>query len=145
MRVVLGVAIVLLIVLWVYVRRREAEPGKEEDKTQATLPTASEVARKSTPYHAVSIKIGPNACGAAQAMQGKRFLSGAAPRLPLPECNVLDCKCRFVHYADRRTGKDRRSSLPRGFGSSGSGKYPEERRKRHDRRHDDEDDVDSYF
>jgi hypothetical protein len=37
-------------------------------------------------------------------MSGKRFLSGAAPKIPLPGCDVLDCKCRFIHHKDRREG-----------------------------------------
>jgi hypothetical protein len=48
-------------------------------------------------------------------MSGKRFLSGAAPRIPLPECDVLECKCRFVHHEDRREGDDRRNPFDQGI------------------------------
>ena len=50
-----------------------------------------------------------NACTAAREMEGRRFLSSAAPRLPLPDCDVLDCGCKFAHHPDRRAKQDRRS------------------------------------
>jgi phosphoribosyl 1,2-cyclic phosphodiesterase len=37
-----------------------------------------------------------------------RFLSGTAPRFPLPECDCPACECSYNHYADRRSGFDRR-------------------------------------
>jgi hypothetical protein len=36
------------------------------------------------PWHAVTIAVPANACAAAQDCKGKRYLSSAAPRLPLP-------------------------------------------------------------
>jgi hypothetical protein len=69
----------------------------------------------------------------------RRFLSSAAPKLPLPDCEVLDCSCRFVHHKDRRTGKDRRSPFgPSGFGG-GTGNYEAEQRQGRDRRASEED------
>lgn len=66
--------------------------------------------RIGNPYHAVSIEAGPRCCGAAQDAQGKRFLSTAAPKLPLPECtSPSSCQCRYAHHSDRRTSlRDRR-------------------------------------
>ena len=134
-----------LLVFRRYNDRNEGADNKRNPNVEKRTPgdSRSKVAQKSTPYHAVSIKFGPNACTHARELEGKRFLSGAAPRLPLPECDVLDCKCRFVHHADRRTGDDRRSRLPRGFGNADTGSYEEERRKRTERRADD--DVDDFF
>ena len=146
-------SIVLLLFMLVGVRwynakvaREEAENPRPKPKARADLPTdRSQVAHESTPYHAVSIKFAPNACEAAKAMAGKRFLSAAAPKLPLPECNVLDCKCRFIHHADRRKGSDRRGDVPRGFGGDATGEHRKERRKRPERRHDDDDDSRNLF
>jgi hypothetical protein len=122
----LGIAVVLLLV-WLFLRRRgnQAEPAETavEDSTQST-------------YHAVSIKFDRNACEAAKEMGGRRFLSSAAPRLPLPECDVLECNCRFAHHEDRRSSKDRRSPFAAaGFGG-GTGSFEKERRERSDRRQD---------
>lgn len=72
-------------------------------------------------------------------MAERRFLSTAAPKLPLAECNVLECKCRFVHHKDRRASKDRRTPFgPSAFGGS-TGRYEIDQRNRPDRRQDDED------
>ncbi len=65
--------------------------------------------RIGNPYHAVSIEPGLRACAAAQAAQGKRFLSTAAPMLPLRECSSATCQCRYTHHNDRRNSlRDRR-------------------------------------
>lgn len=60
------------------------------------------------PFHAVSIVPGPICCQAARDIEGVRFLSKEAPRLPLPGCKGGPCKCRYAHHADRREGADRR-------------------------------------
>ena len=89
----LGAALLLLIV-WLFYRHR----SKSEEKQQPT----SLKDTGNTAYHAVSIKLDGNACEAAKAMEGRRFLATAAPRLPLPECNGLECRCHFIHHQDRR-------------------------------------------
>ena len=60
------------------------------------------------PYHAVSIKPGQQSCEAARQFGNHRFLSTKAPRLPLPGCGLAQCTCRYTHFADRRSGLDRR-------------------------------------
>ena len=69
-------------------------------------------------------------------MDGKRFLSSAAPRLPLPDCDVLECKCKFVHHKDRRDGEDRRSPFHGGIASSTTDEQEKEQRGYGDRRED---------
>ncbi len=124
----LGLLLVLLLLVWLYVRRRqEAANAAEEAPTRR-------VSQKSTAFHAVSIKFTSNACKPARDLEGRRFLSSAAPKLPLPECDVLECNCRFVHHKDRRTGKDRRSPFGSGGFAGGSGKYDQEQRGGRDRR-----------
>lgn len=59
------------------------------------------------PWHAVTITARPDACAAAQACKGKRFLSKGAPRLPLEKCDAARCDCKYRHYDDRR-GSSRR-------------------------------------
>jgi hypothetical protein len=54
-------------------------------------------------WHAVSVVGAPEACPAAGALRQQRFLSAEAPRLPLAECSSPGtCKCRYIHYTDRR-------------------------------------------
>ena len=127
------IGVVVLIVVWLYVRHR--------GQSQKTAEVKSTKSAEHTAYHAVSIKFDKNACDAAKEMSGRRFLSTAAPRLPLPECNALECRCRFVHHKDRRAGKDRRSPFAASGYSGGTGSFEKERRERRDRRKDDLDDF----
>lgn len=64
-------------------------------------------------FHAVSIR--PNLlyeCKSVQKLYGKRFLSAEAPRLPLETCECRNnCRCRFMHYSDRRAGPRRYTDL----------------------------------
>jgi len=123
----LGAAL-LLLVLWLFVRSRgQTTKAPEPEKPRETGDTA---------YHAVSIKFDANACAAAKEMSGRRFLSNAAPRLPLPECNALECRCRFNHHPDRRATKDRRSPFAAAGFAGGTGSYEKERRESRDRRHE---------
>jgi hypothetical protein len=64
--------------------------------------------RIGNPYHAVSIEPGARSCAAVKAVQEKRFLSSAAPTLPLKGCTSSTCQCRYVHHNDRRSVRDRR-------------------------------------
>lgn len=123
----LGIILVLLVV-WLYVRYRNQS---DEAPKPASLTDTGKNA-----FHAVSIKFESNACAAAKEMEGRRFLARAAPRLPLPECNSLECRCRFTHHADRRSPKDRRSPFGAAGAQGGTGSFEKERRARRDRRKD---------
>ena len=123
----LGLVAVLLIA-WLYLRRRSA--ARQAQEAAAARP--KKVADST--YHAVSIKFGKDACAAAKNMSGHRFLASEAPRIPLPGCDVAVCECRFTHHQDRRTGKDRRSPFGRGSIGGGTGRFDKERREKSDRR-----------
>jgi len=124
----LGLAAVLLIV-WLYVRRRTAAREAQEAAKAVRARNPAD-----TRYHAVSIKFGSNACAAAKKMAGERFLAGQAPQIPLPGCTSVNCECRFVHHDDRRVGRDRRSPFGSGSIGGGTGRFDQERRQRPDRR-----------
>ena len=81
-----------------------------------------------------------NACDAAKNMKGRRFLSSAAPRIPLPDCDVGECQCKFVHHKDRRARHDRRSPFVRGIGDGEDQRQRIEHRQSADRRDDPADD-----
>jgi hypothetical protein len=86
--------------------------GRKESTAPAPIVRTSSV----NPFHAVSIDVGPQACDAAKARIGVRFLSREAPRLPLADCGRTDCSCRYVHHDDRRSFarriSDNRDALP---------------------------------
>jgi hypothetical protein len=73
------------------------------------------------PFHAVSIQAAQESCLAAESISQQRFLSDDAPGLPLAECSAVECSCRYVHHADRRSGaRDRRFSA---MGESDESEY----------------------
>lgn len=129
MKELLLVLALLLSVWWLIMRVRRNSLEEQADKITATAKVENTSA-----FHAVSLKYSSNACDAAKAMTGRRFLSGAAPRLPLPGCDALECRCGFAHHEDRRTGNDRRSPFNPATASGGTGTFKIERRDRRDRR-----------
>lgn len=63
-------------------------------------------------FHGIAIEPGDNACDAARALAGKRFLSEDAPRLPLEGCGRgTACRCVYRHFKDRRTEARRETDL----------------------------------
>lgn len=132
--ILLGIAL-LLSIAWLIIRVRQGKSGETSKKT-------SKLAQEKRAFHAVSISIEQSGCAAAKAMTGRRFLSNAAPQLPLPECDALECRCIFTHHADRRDRKDRRSPFATaGYGTGTTGSHERERRARQDRRVDADFDV----
>ena len=123
------IAVVFLLGVLYVLRKKKPSSGKRPD---ADRPASS----GDTTFHAVSIVYAQGACKAAFQLEGRRFLSSAAPRLPLPDCDVLECKCRFAHHDDRRKGDDRRNPYMQTFGGvgSGTGQHAEEQRQQSDRR-----------
>ena len=125
--VLLGIAL-LLAIGWLILRIRYG-------KTELAPKRATKSPRNKVAFHAVSISFEENACAAAKVMSGRRFLSNAAPQLPLAECDALECRCIFTHHGDRRDGKNRRSPFgAAGYGGDGTGSSEQERRARKARR-----------
>jgi hypothetical protein len=79
--------------------------AREEPARPRIAPTPR---RAAEPYHAVSIKPGPQSCEGAEQLAKMRFFPAKAPKLPLPDCLAPVCTCRYQHHADRRSGVDRR-------------------------------------
>jgi hypothetical protein len=69
---------------------------------------AREPANDSQEFHAVAIIVDEHPCAAVLRIIGQRYLSNAAPRFPLPECDTANCTCRYEHHEDRRGNVDRR-------------------------------------
>lgn len=128
MQLAIYVSLIVLLLAWLFVRHRNQANESPE--------IATSKGAGNTAYHAVSIKFDVNACNTAKEMAGRRFLASAAPRLPLPGCNALECRCRFAHHKDRRAGKDRRSPFSAAKYSDGTGSFEVERRECLERRKD---------
>jgi hypothetical protein len=82
-------------------------------KPADVVPTAAPLQRQwiSNPWHAVSIIPSARSCRLARSLANVRFLSQQAPILPLADCTVRPCTCRYRHFQDRRTSSRRDSEL----------------------------------
>ncbi len=126
---IVAALVCVVLVLALRLRRRAAAP---ESTTAETLDSNLDGSGR---FHAVSIRFGAGACTASRELHGRRFLAGTAPELPLADCSHDDCQCRFVHFADRRGGDDRRHPFQKGFGGSAP-RRDKDRRHLSDRRTD---------
>jgi len=126
--ITLFLIVALLVAIWWLIRKRREDITVEPRKPQLR-PRGS-----NTQFHAVSLQSSSKACKAATEMAGRRFLANAAPKLPLPDCDMLECNCRFAHHDDRRTHKDRRSPFSPGGSGSATGSFTSEQRDGSDRR-----------
>ncbi len=76
-------------------------------------------AKPSFEYRGVEVIPDPKACcKAVEALAGRRLLADEAPQLPLPDCDLATCECRFQQYSDRRT--DLRRDADAGIGTMAS-------------------------
>ena len=50
----------------------------------------------------VRIAPGSNACHAVQSQQGIEYSGDVVPRLPLPECTLAKCHCKYVPSGSSR-------------------------------------------
>ena len=130
MKLFLLVVVLALLVVWLVLHRRndQREPVSKRQALPSTGPDTS--------YHAVSIQFEKWACRAAKEYEGRRLLAAEAPKLPLPDCDAAECRCHFVHYEDRRSGRDRRSPFGSGGVAAASGRFEQERREGSARRED---------
>lgn len=87
-------------------------------------------------FHAVAVRGRPDACTAARALEGARFLSREAPALPLSSCTHPRCQCIYQHFDDRRD-RERRDSRMSQFYTQDQKARVVERRRQRGRRHDD--------
>ena len=130
MKLILIGVVATLIFAWLYLRRRRKILASSQ---HAESPD-------DTRFHAVSIHYYDGACSAAKLLSGQKFLADDAPKLPLPGCDVSECRCRFTHYDDRRSTAERRSPFSgTSYGGTEQSRL-QERRRRKDRRSDDDDD-----
>ena len=122
----------VLSLLLVMARRRPAATWQTATMPTPTLP---ETLPASGDYHGVEIKFHEKTCCQwVKNLRSARLLPHQARLfpLPLPECDAAQCRCRYVHFEDRRTD-DRRipfSTVTTAFGRFAT----HERRSGEDRR-----------
>ncbi len=121
----LTIALVVIAVIglvYYFIRQKESATDQRRDESRPTSKAPA------TTFHAVSIAFESTACSAAKSLDGKRFLSDAAPQVPLAQCDVQDCQCRFEHYQDRREADDRRNPYRPGIAGE-TGTFKTEKRQ----------------
>ena len=132
-------ALVAVLIIWFILRQRAAY----KNETKVELNDFEGVPQSKSPWHAVSVRVGPEGCLAAKTLEGHRFLAAEAPTLPLTECSDSEaCECRFIHYEDRRAGGDRRAPFSSGATGTGTGVVGTERRQGGGRRSTDHGETD---
>ena len=82
--------------------KRSASPPSQPARAPSSRPSAM------NRYQAVSICAAGSHCEAVGAMGNERFLLKSSPHLPLPECDVDTCRCRYLRHEDRRDEEDDR-------------------------------------
>lgn len=104
----LGILFVIAASLLVLVIYRTSSDVKRTMPRTSKSPAALHAGN---PWRATSIVHGKHACDAVKAIANKRFLDieTIIPALPLSNCNVSACTCKYAYYEDRRTQtEDRR-------------------------------------
>ncbi len=109
------IAIIILVVSILLFRRTRATTKKHPPS-----PDRLGKVQPDTRFHSVCLENLSDACAAAYAIEGERFLPGAAPQIPLPECDAPVCNCVFVHHDDRRLAGNRRQRWTGSVGKVGS-------------------------
>ena len=112
----LAVSLLVLLAILSFVMLR-----KGANKKPGTMVSSGSSALKKTtgkpraprnPWRATSIVFNEKACDAVKELGGKRFLDADrnTPKLPLPDCDVTECDCKYARHEDRRDEtEDRRN------------------------------------
>jgi hypothetical protein len=135
----LAVAAIAMLAVLVYLMTR-GRSGSKPASPARRRPVSREASdSEAAPFAAKSIRPGQVACEAVQALDGKRFLLTEAPVLPLSDCDLRNCRCRFRSHGDRR--QEQRGDRRLGYGLRSelyaTNGNPERRTKRRGRRAED--------
>ena len=102
-----GIIIVVLIVAAAILLRSAKKPASPKSSDRRS-------GARSSRYRGVSCHPPTQSCEAAVKIAGSRFLVAEAPELPLPECSVYRCRCKYRHHEDRRD-EDADRRVPHGL------------------------------
>ena len=105
--IAMGIAVIALLLL---AFRRSDQSRRAKLVRKAKLNKAA-TNRSTTQWRAVRIAPELICCEAVQKLAGRVFLAQESPHLPLDACTEVDCRCKYVHLKDRRSGGDRRIEL----------------------------------
>jgi hypothetical protein len=93
--------------------KQKLQKGKN---TGAKKRSSSQVSASNpiNPYRATAILCGENSCDDVKAISGTRFPDAEKriPLIPLANCDIPKCSCKYEHYVDRRNTQDIRRAPP---------------------------------
>ena len=117
MKIVIFLVLALLILLFLKSRQSTGGSAGSPGAQRAAKPKSyrDDISDR-PPFASVSIVPCEGACAAARRLEGKRFLESEAPITPLADCSCPKCRCKYVHYDDRRDWEDRRHPTGQGGG-----------------------------
>lgn len=107
--VVAAIAIVVIAFFWIVRKLIGGKPAPPRVSRSAAAAAAEPAIE--TRWRAVRIVPGLICCKEVSALREQVFLSRQSPSLPLETCTERDCRCKYVHLEDRRSGQDRRVQL----------------------------------
>ena len=107
--VVIAVAAVVIASYLLLSRLLSGKPASARSARASA--SSGNAASSSSQWRAVKVAPGLICCDAAGELSDRIFLARLAPSLPLDACTVGDCRCKYIHLEDRRSGGDRRASL----------------------------------
>ena len=105
------IALAIVAVAIVFLLSRRSVKTAQPKRSKRTKTTATRAERSSTQWRAVKIEPGLFCCDAVGKLAGQVFLSTESPSLPLDGCSEQNCRCKYIHLEDRRSGGDRRIEL----------------------------------
>ena len=106
--------VITILVIFITMRPKASKPGNRSARTNKTLISKNTSVETRHPYRATSIVSDTSVCEAVKALGKKRFLDvdRGIPILPLDDCTVSQCNCRYAHYDDRRDSSEDRRHPP---------------------------------
>lgn len=105
------IALAIVAVAIVFLLSRRSGKSTRRNSPARTRSVTAQADRSTTQWRAVKIMPGLLCCDAAGKLTGQVFLAAESPQLPLEGCSEKDCRCRYMHLEDRRSGGDRRLEL----------------------------------
>jgi len=104
------VFLVIAMVLFLKSRSRSAQQRKAARKSKSKKSSSANesTATGSKAFTAVTVVPCPGACEAVLGFGEHRFLTAEAPILPLSDCGLSSCTCKYVYYDDRRDVSEER-------------------------------------
>lgn len=109
--VVIAIFVAIFAAAAVLVVTNLAAKGNSRKKASKSLSSERTPGEDASRWRAVKIVPGLMSCKAAAEYTDQVFLARSAPRLPLADCTENNCRCKYIHLDDRRSGGDRRVEL----------------------------------